>query len=284
MYFNPMTASGRPTFRSMWTTQRLVIPPSAEPVSLAEAKKQSLRSASDITQDSEWELFIAAARNQAETDTMRAICWQKRSLTLNEWPHEIELYACPVRSDVPVVITYSDTAGDTQTLATTVYKVRYDLEPARISLKSAQVWPTLLDESGVITVTFTAGYLIPFTVTASTNILTFTDYTPTTGDSFRLSNSGGELPGGLAKNTTYYVISASGSTCKLSASSGGSEIDITSLGTGLHYLGELPSALRMAMLKHLATNFADREGSTVAADCERSYMQSLRAVQYWGGI
>jgi hypothetical protein len=33
-------------------------------------------------------------------------------------------------------------------------------------------------------------------------------------------------------------------------------------------------------LKHIAVNFADREGSAVAADCERSYFQSLRSVQY----
>lgn len=276
-----MIANYRPKFRSMWTNQKMVISPSSEPISITEAKKQARRDDND--EDSQWDLFITAARNQAETDTMRAMCWQKRSVTLDQWPHEIELYACPVRADMPVVITYVDSGGSTQTLATTVYKVRYDREPATISLKDGQVWPTLLLESGVITVTFTAGYLVPFTA-ATSGTLTFTDYTPTNGDSFRLSNSGGELPTGLSKNTTYYVINASGSTCKLSTLAGGAAVTISTTGVGLHFLGELPGALRLAMLKHMATNFADREGSSSAADCERSYMQSLRAVQYWGGI
>lgn len=277
-----MLAQYRPTFRSMWTKPAVVIQPSAEPLSIIEAKLQARRSTTVTNEDAIWLDCIAAARHQVEVDTMRVLCWQKLALTLDEWPQRIELYGCPVRSDVPVVITYVDAGGTPQTLATTVYKVRYDREPATISLRDSQVWPTLLRESGVITVTFTAGYLVPFTVTASTDYLTFTDYTPTNGDSFRLSNSGGELPAGLSLNTTYYVVNASGSTCKLSTSSGGAAVDITTAGTGLHFLGVLPGTVKQAMLKHIATNFADREGSSVAADCERSYLQSLRAVQYVG--
>lgn len=279
-----VTASGRAPFRSMWTTQKIVIPPSAEPVSTVEAKLQSRRPTDETGEDLVWANLITAARNQVETDTMRALCWQKRSLSLDWWPDRIELYSCPVRSDMPVVITYVDTSGTTQTLATTVYKVRYDKEPATITLKDSQVWPSTLYESGCITVTFTAGYLIPFTASASTDVLTFTDYTPTNGDSFRLSNSGGALPAGLTTNRTYYIVGASGSTCQLSLTSGGAAINLTDAGSELHFLGELPGAARMAMLKHMATNFADREGSSVAADCERSYMQSLRAIQYTGGL
>jgi hypothetical protein len=40
------------------------------------------------------------------------------------------------------------------------------------------------------------------------------------------------LPGGFTAGTTYYVVSASGSTFELSASSGGSAIDSTSAGAG----------------------------------------------------
>lgn len=43
------------------------------------------------------------------------------------------------------------------------------------------------------------------------------------------------LPAGLLSDTLYYVINASGKTCKLSLTSGGAAIDITDTGTGNHY-------------------------------------------------
>lgn len=44
------------------------------------------------------------------------------------------------------------------------------------------------------------------------------------------------IPGGLAFSTTYYVVSASGLTFKLSASSGGAAINITTAGVGIQFL------------------------------------------------
>ena len=43
------------------------------------------------------------------------------------------------------------------------------------------------------------------------------------------------LPGGLAKDTNYYVVSSATDTFKLSASQGGAAIDITSDGTNVQY-------------------------------------------------
>lgn len=43
------------------------------------------------------------------------------------------------------------------------------------------------------------------------------------------------VPAGVTSGTTYYTVSVSGNTFKLSATSGGAAINITSVGTGDHY-------------------------------------------------
>jgi uncharacterized phiE125 gp8 family phage protein len=263
----------------MFTTQKLVLGPYAEPLHLNDAKRQANYGIDTSQQDPTIRGKIAAARESVERDTMRTMLWQKRSLTLDTWPDRLDIYCCPVRADMPVAITYYDSGGTLQTLATSVYKVRYDLEPATITLKSQQTWPLLLDEDGVITVVFTAGYAVPFTADDSTDILTFVGYTPTNGDSFLLSNSGGSLPGGLATHTPYYVVSASGSTCKLSASSGGAAIDLTSAGTGQHFLGVVAPTAMEAMKLKFATSFVAREGDVPEA-CEDSYYSMLKSLKY----
>lgn len=67
----------------------------------------------------------------------------------------------PPRSKLSSVtsITYIDTNGDTQTLATSVYGVDASTEPGRIYLKYAQNWPSdVRDIEDCWTVVFVAGY------------------------------------------------------------------------------------------------------------------------------
>lgn len=71
-----------------------------------------------------------------------------------------------------------------------------------------------------------------FTAVSATNVLTST-INFKNGHTVTLTTTG-VLPAGLALATTYYVVQASGLTCKLSATLGGSEIDITGTGTGVH--------------------------------------------------
>src|ERR1043165_8490898 len=74
-----------------------------------------------------------------------------------------------------------------------------------------------------------------FTATAATDLLATTGHGLTTDTPIRFFTTG-TLPGGLATATTYYVI-ASGLTAdvfKVSATQGGSAVDITSTGTGTH--------------------------------------------------
>lgn len=72
-----------------------------------------------------------------------------------------------------------------------------------------------------------------FTVDASTDTITANAHSMVEGEAVTLTTTG-TLPGGLATGTTYYVRNPTTNTFQLSATSGGSIIDITSTGTGTH--------------------------------------------------
>ncbi len=274
-----LTISGRKPYRSLVPAWECLNQPSAEPIHLNEAKQQ-IRRIGDGSEDSLIQAYISGARNAVEADTCRALCWQRWKLILDEYPDVIEGFKCPLIALESV--TYQDFSTPTAvrlTVDSATYTVNQS-EPWRVTPAFTKFWLPPRPQHGSVEITFTAGYLVPFSVDTSTETLTFTDYQPTNGDSFRLSNSGGQLPQPLDVTKTYYIVGASGSTCQLSLTLGGSAINITQPGTGTHFLGTLPGGIRLAMLKHIATSFADREGSEAAANCEKSYLQSLRSVQY----
>ncbi len=68
---------------------------------------------------------------------------------------------------------------------------------------------------------------------ATSDVLTFATLNPIDGQIFRVASST-TLPAGLTAATTYYAVSSSGHTCKLSLTKGGTPVDITSTGTGTH--------------------------------------------------
>jgi hypothetical protein len=76
---------------------------------------------------------------------------------------------------------------------------------------------------------------IAYTVNATTNILTL-EKGSLADDTQIIFYSEDTLPDPLVSGVTYYVISSSGSTFKVSATLGGSEIDITDTGTGRQYV------------------------------------------------
>ena len=75
-----------------------------------------------------------------------------------------------------------------------------------------------------------------FTVDASTNVVTFSGLSTSLVNGALVDNlsTTGTLPSGLSASTKYYIINASGSTCKLATTYGGTEIDITDTGSGTH--------------------------------------------------
>ena len=74
-----------------------------------------------------------------------------------------------------------------------------------------------------------------FTADGGTDTITCTGHGMPSGRGVRLFTSG-TLPGGLSTGATYYVINPSTDTFQLSATVGGSAIDITDSGTGTHTL------------------------------------------------
>lgn len=73
-----------------------------------------------------------------------------------------------------------------------------------------------------------------FTADDSTDVITANGHGLVDGNKVMVSNSGGGLPGGLTTNTVYYVISSTTNTFQLSATEGGSAINMSSAGTGTH--------------------------------------------------
>lgn len=99
--------------------------------------------------------IVFAARAHVESYTGTRLISQTLTLRTDDWADLENLPVAPVQSISS--ITYVDTDGATQTLATSVYEARlYGLSPT-IVLKFNQVWPTIRLGS-LITVTAVAGY------------------------------------------------------------------------------------------------------------------------------
>ena len=69
---------------------------------------------------------------------------------------------------------------------------------------------------------------------ASPAVITSVDGSEFVDDNDITLTTTGTLPSGLSTGTTYYIVNASGSTCNLSATSGGSAINTNSAGSGTH--------------------------------------------------
>lgn len=79
-----------------------------------------------------------------------------------------------------------------------------------------------------------------FTADNATDTMTATLHGLLNGVIVNVSNSGGGLPAGLAAATDYYVVGATANTFQLSATSGGSAINITTNGTGTQTFTQSP--------------------------------------------
>jgi hypothetical protein len=101
--------------------------------------------------------------------------------------------------------------------------------------------------------------ITPFTAAPAADTITAKGRTLTNGDKFRLSNSGGQLPAGLATLTDYFVINTNGATAQLSATAGGSAINFIDAGTGSNFLGELPDRARSGIQVIAGSRYRYRE-------------------------
>lgn len=237
--------------------------PGAEPVSLVEAKLHIRAYSDQSDEDTLITSMISAARAHVESVTNRVMVTQGLRSTFPHFPClEMKLRA-PLRKVTS--ITYLDSANVSQTLATTVYDVDANELPGIVSLAYAQVWPTTYYHPAAVSVNFTAGCATPFTAATDTEIITAAGHPFATGDVVRAMNSGGALPTGLSANTNYYAIGVSGDTLQLSATSGGTAINITTAGTGTNFLVSAAhedawTSMRQAMLL-LISHWYEHRGS-----------------------
>lgn len=129
--------------------------PATEPVTLEECKSQLRLQVSD--DDPLILSYIAAARSYVE-----AIVGQQLVTATWEWKTDgfqplFLLPHSPLQSVTS--ITYIDTGGTTQTLATSVYQTDTASVPGRIMVAQGQAWPAV--QSGTfntVTITYVAGH------------------------------------------------------------------------------------------------------------------------------
>jgi uncharacterized phiE125 gp8 family phage protein len=133
----------------MWLPATVTVAPTSEPVTLVEVKRQ-VRVDFDDDDDYLTDL-IAAARNHVEKYCGAYQATQTVDVQTDDWCDFSHLPVRPAQSVTS--ISYIDSAGATQTLATSVYELRADA----IILKYGQVWPSVQPGS-LITLTAVVGF------------------------------------------------------------------------------------------------------------------------------
>lgn len=134
----------------------VVTPPTAEPVSLAEAKAHCRIYGTE--EDGLLAGYLMAARAYAETYLGRALATQTLQLAIDGgWPCDRIVLPRPPLQSVSS-ITYSDTSGATQTLAADQYRVDTTAHQGFIERAYGVTWPAVRDQARTIVVTYVAGY------------------------------------------------------------------------------------------------------------------------------
>ncbi len=137
----------------MWRSPVVVSSPAGSPLSVEDAKRHLHVDHSD--DDDLIENQIAAAVAHVEALTGTALIDRGLTLRCDVWSDLAALPVAPVSA--VAAISYTDTSGAAQTLATEVYSVRLEgLDPA-IALRHAKTWPAI-EPGSLIEVEATAGY------------------------------------------------------------------------------------------------------------------------------
>lgn len=133
----------------------IVTPPTSEPITLAEAKKQLELSPTDTSHDDHLTALIQAVREQFEHDTDSAVLTQTLSVTYeNLRDDEIYLPRRPVQSITH--IKYYDSSNTLQTIESSVYSL--DKPESAVRLNYLQLWPVPIDRWDAVIVTYVTGY------------------------------------------------------------------------------------------------------------------------------
>lgn len=133
--------------------------PSAEPITLEEAKNHLNIDLEYTDEDNLIEMYISAARSYCEQYLGYPIAQTAYTYKMNTFgSSEIEL---PVSKVISVTsITYVDTtqSPNTQTLSTDVYDLDTGVNPPAVFLKYGQSWPSVRGGRNDVVITFSAGF------------------------------------------------------------------------------------------------------------------------------
>lgn len=282
-----------------------VTPPTAEPLSLAEAKRH-LR-VTDAAQDVLIAALISAVRGAVESKTNRQIVASRWKYVLDAFPGP-SLYGVPAGRAfslpdhailVPMApmlqvasINYLDTGEVQQVMPAADYVVDPSGEIARITPVFGKIWPIPQPQIAAVSVTFDLGDAAKLTADPNADTISVPGWkTLAVNDTLRISkrdkaaDGDSAFPtiaaGALADYTDYFVQSVVGANLyKISAAAGGAAIDITSAGTGDLFIGVIPEALRSWMLLAMGTLYNTRASATVdtrvtAAELPADFLDGL---------
>jgi uncharacterized phiE125 gp8 family phage protein len=140
--------------RGVRSSLRVSVPPTVEPVSVAELKEHARIDHGH--EDARLASLITTARLMVEKDTRRKLCTQTVILSLDYLPSYIVPDILPIQSISG--ITYYDGNNALQTLAASTYEADLYAEPVIIRPAFGQTWPTTYDRFGAVLVTMVAGY------------------------------------------------------------------------------------------------------------------------------
>lgn len=153
---------------------KVITPPTAEPITLAEVKANLRVVLAD--DDADITRMIVAARQTAEGILNRTLMRQTLEMAVDyfPWPYTnepsnpygvIRLLAPPLGEVVSV--KYVDPAGAQQTLDPSTYVVNDFPEPAEIAPAYGKAWPTTQLRRAAVVIRYTAGYATAADVPAS---------------------------------------------------------------------------------------------------------------------
>ena len=122
---------------------------------LLEEVKESLRVTTD-DENAYIQALIAAATGYAQQATARQLVSATWTMGLDYFSETIYVPRPPLRSVTS--IQYLDSAGDSQTLSSSLYRVDTASLPGRIEPAYGQSWPSTRETIAAVTVVFVAGY------------------------------------------------------------------------------------------------------------------------------
>lgn len=135
--------------------QTRTVDPTAEPLTLAEVKAHLRIEEDDDTEDLYLLGLIQSAREYVEDYCGIALLTQTWQLVSDGFQCVFQLRP-PVQSVSSV--SYVDAVGSTAAVASSVYRLDSTSWPARLTNDYSQTWPTPLQTTNAVTITYVTGY------------------------------------------------------------------------------------------------------------------------------